>query len=239
VLRRPTQTHFIAGPLALITNLRKTMKMKRVILLSLIIFIASYAVIGQQFSIGIKPNFLIINAKYIENPNVFNIHVDSRPSFGFGFTLRKSFIDQLAIQLEPTFIEKGYNLDWGGGNYDAYKNDYISFPTLLIVTPFKNFNLELGPELSYLVSSKINFSYGLTRNNTSKDIHRFEASLVFGLSYSFFKRFDLGIRYGLGIIPYAKGLVVISDTSPLPEYKVYNRYFELSCNIRILTLGKK
>jgi Outer membrane protein beta-barrel domain len=215
--------------------------MKRIVFSLLTICFASLVTFAQQISLGIKPSFIILESKYFENPNITGLNLSSRSSYAVGFTGKMNLSKLLSIQIEPRFIEKGYNIKLGEGDYDIYKNGYISLPTLLCITPIHNLNIELGPEFAYLVSSKEKYNTGSFQDYKSQDQNHFELSLITGISYSFLKRFDLGIRYGIGLTPYENGEVAKADFAP-PEpkvnYKIYNRYFEFFLNTRIFTIIK-
>ena len=124
--------------------------MKRIVFSLLTIWFASLVTFAQQISLGVKPSFIILESKYFENPYVMGLNLSSRCSYAVGFTGKMNLSKFLSIQIEPGFIEKGYNIKLGEGDYDIYKNDYISLPALLCITPIHKLNIELGPEFAYL-----------------------------------------------------------------------------------------
>jgi hypothetical protein len=214
--------------------------MKRISVLLLIIISASFAVNGQQYSIGFKPSFLVIGAKYIEKPALMGINLSSRGSYGFGITLRDQVNRLIGFKVEPRYIDKGYNIKWSPEDEDIYRNNYISLPILIDFSPIKNFSLEVGPDICYLFSSGVKSSGNKSfQKNDSPNLKQFELSLVTGVSYSFLKRFDFGARYGLGLTAYDKGSVLIFDwTGPQINYKFVQNYFEFYLNTRFMTKSK-
>jgi hypothetical protein len=215
--------------------------MKRITISVFVVLLASCMTFGQQYSFGIKPSFIILEAKYIENPTLTALKLSSRSSYAVGLTVQRQLSKLLGVQIEPRFIEKGYNITWGPGDYAIYKNSYISLPTLLKICPIHNFNIELGPEFSFLVDSKRRNIRESFQDNNSDDQNLFELSFITGISYSFLKRSDLGIRYGFGLTPYENGklLPVDGPTYVNVTYKIYNRYFEFYLNTRIINNLKK
>ena len=219
--------------------------MKRIAFVFLITILGYYTANGQQISFGIKPSVLLLESKYIEKPSTFGLKLSSRYSYGFGITIKDQLNRLFAFQVEPRVVAKGFNLDFGGSAHTIYKNNYLSLPTLLFFQPIHNLNIELGPEFAYLINSK-------TKNNPNGSFYdykspyqkHFELSLISGISYSFFKRFDLGIRYGIALTPYENGKVIVEEDPFYTgiysniNYKIYNRYFEFYLNTRILTKSK-
>jgi len=206
--------------------------MKRISVYLLILFAASLSVTAQQYSIGFKPSFNIVGAKFIE-PYYYGIELDSKVAFSLGLTGEVKFIKAFSFQVEPRFISKGYNIS-NGDVYDKINNGYLSLPCLLRIEPINNFNLEFGPEVSFLI-----YSSSLTNQSGSFDNYKtgtpkpLELTIVAGLSYTFLERFDIGIRYGYGLTKYEEGKLI----SPYPMdtyYKIYTRYFEVYMNTIIL-----
>ncbi len=214
--------------------------MKRIAALLLITFAVFFTINGQQYSIGFKPSFLIIGAKYTEEPYLMGLNLSSGYSFGFGITLRDQINKLIGLKAEPRFIAKGYNLKWSPGDEDNFRNNYISLPILIDFSPFKNFSLEVGPDICYLFSSGVKTSGNKSfQKNNSHNLKKFEFSLVTGVFYSFLKRFDFGARYGFGLNASEKGTIIISDwDGPQTDYKFLQNYFEFYLNTRFKIKNK-
>ena len=216
--------------------------MNRITVLLLIIISASLAANGQEFSVGFKPSFLILDAKYIQTPLVIDVELSSRYSFGFGITLQKKINKRFAAQIEPRYIAKGFNVDLGSEIYDLFKTNYISLPTLVYFNPFSKLNIELGFDFAYLISSITKeYPNGNFHEYSSSDQNHFELSLISGISYSPFKQVEVGVRYEIGLTPYEAGIVTANydpygtgQTSSI-KYKTYNRFFELYLNVRLFS----
>jgi hypothetical protein len=214
--------------------------MKRIGVFLLIIISAFFTVNGQQYSIGFKPSFLIISAKYTEEPELMGLNLSSRGSYGFGITLEDQVNKLIGFKVEPRFIAKGYNINWSPEDVDIYKNNYISLPILIDISPIKKFSFEIGTDICYLFSSGVKSSGSQSfQKNDSPNLKHFEFSLVTGVSYLFLKRFDFGVRYGFGLTASDKGTLIISDYDvPQVDYKFVQNYFEFYLNTRFMIKTK-
>jgi hypothetical protein len=190
---------------------------------------------GQQLSVGFKTSFLALDTKLIADLSGYPpMEVKPRSSYGIGVTLSEQ-IKRFGIKVEPRFIVKGYNLDFGLSEIDVYRNNYLSLPILFSFSPASNLHLEIGPEFSYLLNSRVKY-YGSNsfKKNNSNNLKPYELSFITGASYSLIKHLDLGIRYGLSLTPFDKGQFLVSD-APFPpaDYKFIHRYWEFFLNTKI------
>jgi len=216
--------------------------MKKIVFLVLtMIFVVSFTCPAQQLSIGFKPSFLIVGAKYSEQPTSTDFSIKARSSYAIGITISDQINHLFGIKIEPRYIVKGYNFLWSSNEKDVIRNNYFSLPLLFSVSPIKNINFELGPEICHLFSSKIKWSGTKSfQSYESPDQKPLEISLLTGITYSLKNRFDFGTRFGIGFTPYEKGqLIVFDEQHPPVYYKVVQRYFEFYLNTRILTKNTK
>lgn len=212
--------------------------MKKITILLLIIIPAIFAANGQQYSLGFKPSFLIVNSKYTEEPEVFGLSPSARGSYAFGVTLGDQINRLIGLKTELRIIAKGYNINWGQdlNDKDIYRNNYLSLPILFTISPIQNLNIEFGLDFAYLLSSKVKSSGSTSfEKNNSPNMKPFEFSLLTGVNYTFSKRFDFGGRYGFGLTACENGPMLISDwPGPDPNYKYVQNYFEFYLNTRFL-----
>ena len=202
--------------------------MKIVFVYLLILFAASLSVTGQQFSIGFKPSLNIVGAKFIE-PYFYGIELDSKIAFSLGLAGNIKINRAFSFQVEPRFLSKGYNIS-NGDVHDKINNGYLSLPCLLRIEPIINFNLELGPEVSFLLySNSLKNQPGSFDNYKTGTPKPLELTIVAGLSYTLLERFDMGIRYGYGLTKYEDGKLITLDPMDI-YYKIYTRYFEVYLN---------
>ncbi|SFD85462.1 porin family protein [Flavobacterium phragmitis] len=119
---------------------------------------------------------------------------DTKSLVGFhvgGFAEIK-VIERLAIQPELLFSAQGARFEDVFGKYDA-KLNYINIPVLAKFYITKQFTVEAGPQLGFLVSAKI-------EGEDAKDIYKSaDFGFNFGAGYNFTDNFSAGVRYTLGL----------------------------------------
>jgi hypothetical protein len=209
-------------------------KLVSLFLFSVILITASFS---QQLSIGLKPSFLILDSKLSADLKGYpSMKLKPRCSYGIGVTVSEQ-IKKFGFNIEPRFIVKGFYINpFGLNEITIYRNNYLSMPALLTFSPTKHLNLEIGPEFSYLLNSKVKYpgsnSFVI---NDSNNLRSFELSLITGVSYTLIKNIDLGIRYGIGLTPVDKHKLIINGSSDPPvNYKFMQRYFEFSLTLRFI-----
>jgi hypothetical protein len=214
----------------------KTDSMKKIAFVSLISFTILFKCVAQELSIGLKPSFLIVGARYTENPATTDNRISSRYSYAIGFTVSDHINKSFGITIEPRFIVKGYNFDWVSGVTSVqviYRNNYFSMPVLFYVSPIHNVNFELGPEICYLISSKIkDYNINIFQSNEEPDQKQLEFSILTGITFSPSNKFGFGVRYGFGLTPFEKSYLA-RPFQYYYDYKIVQRYFEFSLDIRI------
>ncbi|MFO7258713.1 MAG: porin family protein [Bacteroidota bacterium] len=107
---------------------------------------------------------------------------DMRIAYHIGGFLNFSFSDALSLQPELLYNSIGAKADDQDGDM-AMKMNYISIPVSLIYS-FGNFNIQAGPQFSFLASAKAKYTEG----DVSADVDMKE----------YFKGTDLGVNIGLG-----------------------------------------
>lgn len=104
----------------------------------------------------------------------------STPLYGFngGVVFQLPLGDVIGLQPELLFSQKGYHATGstfiGSYDYKRYLN-FLDIPLLLRISPIKTFGIVLGPQYSYLLSTKTSFktgstSYVQTVNNENSNI---------------------------------------------------------------------
>lgn len=115
------------------------------------------------------------------------------------------------------------------------KMDYLTIPIMVKYNVFKRFNIEAGPQIGFLLSSKITAEYqdpdvifddGFTLDDKEYK-NTIDLSLGLGASYDWTSNFSTGIRYNLGISNvYRKGKEIIDDDGAYGSS--HNGVFQLS-----------
>jgi hypothetical protein len=136
---------------------------------------------------GIKGGVNLTNM-YVQDVSDENMKV----SFNAGFFAKLPVTQGFSIQPELLYTSKGAketydNFILGEGEY-RFNLNYIELPVLAVFNVAKNFNVHVGPYVSYLVSANIK---DLDDDGTIEDIKELDAEN--------FNRFDYGVAGGLGI----------------------------------------
>lgn len=136
---------------------------------------------------GIKAGVNLTNM-YVKDVSDENMKV----GFNAGFFAKLPITQGFSIQPELLYTSKGAketynNFIEGEGEY-RFNLNYIELPVLAVFNVAKNFNLHVGPYVSYLAEANIK---DLKDNGTMDEITDLDAEN--------FNRFDYGVVGGLGI----------------------------------------
>ncbi|KRD07297.1 hypothetical protein ASE21_17525 [Flavobacterium sp. Root901] len=174
--------------------------MKKVILTTIAILAFGFAN-AQQTRFGVKGGLNITN---------FSGDNDSNALVGFqlgGFAEIK-VIERLSIQPELLFSTQGAKFDRNGSNNDLdLKLNYINIPVLAKFYITKQFTVEAGPQIGFLVSAK-------SDGDDVKDFYKStDLGFNFGAGYNFTDNFSVGLRYTVGL-----SNVADYDTDDIDDY---------------------
>jgi len=144
-------------------------------------------ILNHKLSLGIKAG---CNLNSLRNTDSFSHNVsnfNSAPGFQFGIVGKVRINNLFGISVEPGLITKGAKRP----NDDLIiKFGYINMPILLIISPLKRLNFEIGPELNYRIyKSNWDFTYS-----------KFNLSTIIGLSYDITKKINFGTRFSYDLI---------------------------------------
>lgn len=160
--------------------------MKKLILSAIAIMAFAFSN-AQETRFGVKGGLNLTN---------FSGDVDTNVKAGFhvgGFAEIK-VIERLAIQPELLFSTQGarYNMQ-GGNSSGSYKLNYINVPVLAKFYVTKQFTVEAGPQIGFLVSAK-------NQDRDIKDAYRSaDYGFNFGAGYNFTDNLSVGLRYTVGL----------------------------------------
>lgn len=191
--------------------------MKRIFLIAFAVLAFGFAN-AQQTRFGIKGG---LNVTSFSGGNYY----DAKSLVGFqvgGFAEIK-IIERLSIQPEVLFSTQGAKFDGGvDGDFDS-KLNYINVPVLAKFYITKQFTVEGGPQLGFLVSAK-------SDGEDSKDLFKsVDTGFNFGAGYNFTDNVSVNLRYTVGLSNIAD-----YDTDDVDEY------FDSPKNsVLALTLGYK
>jgi hypothetical protein len=190
--------------------------MKRIILAAMAVMAFGFAN-AQKTRFGVKGG---LNLTTFAGGNYW----DAKSLVGFqvgGFAEIK-VIERLAIQPEVLFSTQGAKLEGNFGDFDD-KLNYINVPVLAKFFITKQFTVEAGPQLGFLVSAK-------REGHDAKDIFKsVDTGFNFGAGYNFTDNVSVNLRYTVGL-------------SNIADYEVDNteQYLDSPKNsVLALTLGYK
>lgn len=181
------------------------MKIKLLLIVSLVCSI-SY---GQQWTLGAKGGVNISSA------SIKNLPVETSSTIGFhlGGYASTAVTDQISVQPEVLFSLYG----WKSETINETRTlSYISIPVAVKYFLVENFNLQAGPQISFLVDASDDFADLL--KSTDFGVH-------FGAEYQITELIGATIRYNLGISN-------VLD-SPETEVKIRSRILQLSASYRL------
>ena len=174
----------------------------------------------SNFKLGIKGgvNFANLSSSDSEKSKVLT-------GINFGFFAKLPLSKSFAIQPEIYFTSKGseqtYRNDLSEGTA-KFELDYIEVPVLVVFDLTHNFNFQLGPYASYLVSSKVknvsDINFNFEDNIDSGDFNKFDTGVAVGIGYDT-KSIGFGIRYNLGLVTVGKEKTYLGTNYVFPDGK--------------------
>jgi hypothetical protein len=201
--------------------------MKKLIILAIGLFAATAA--SAQIRLGVKAGLNLPNIIKGDGNNDFKTKVN--PGFNAGITLDIPLITGLAFTPELLYSAKGYKAETPFGDFNQTTN-FIDIPILASINlGGSGLNLVVGPQVSFLMSTKNKFEsgFGTVEQQIIEDkSDRFKKSLVGGLigfRYDVNEKVDIHGRYALD---FQKNNV--DGSKETPEYK--NQVFSVGLGIK-------
>ena len=136
---------------------------------------------------------------------------------------------KFAIQPELFYSGQGSNfnliVNFNGTNYNTKNTlefNYINLPVLLKFYPTKNFNLEFGPQVSFILDADlvVRVNGQSSTQSQKQNFNDNDFGLNFGASYFFTKELFFNARY-------YQGLSNISKSQPGDDSTFKNTVFSL------------
>jgi hypothetical protein len=118
-----------------------------------------------------------------------------------GFTLDVPIIYPLSFSPEILFSQKGYSAQTADGDF-RQRNNFIDVPLLAKVKLGQNFNFVIGPQLSFLVSSKNSYRNGFVTVIDDRYDYAGNKTLlggVVGIGLDLSRSVDIHARYTIDI----------------------------------------
>lgn len=181
----------------------------------------SFAAQAQiDFKLGIKGgvNFANLSSSETNSNKVLT-------GINFGVFARLPISQSFALQPEMYFTSKGSQQTYQNAFTEGtakFELNYIEIPVLLIYDLTNNFNLQIGPYASYLVSSNVknvsDINFNFEDNIASGDFNKFDTGIVAGFGFDM-KSIGFGIRYNLGLVTVGKEKTYLGTKYVFPDGK--------------------
>lgn len=182
--------------------------------------------------IGIKGgmNFSKLITKDADNTKILN-------SFNLGVYAKLPVAKHIALQPELYYTPKGGEITYKGNviNGTALFNfRYLEVPLMIVVNITDNFNVQIGPYASFLLSSKVtnvsdNNLFDFEKNIDASDNNKLDIGIAIGAGIDV-SIISLGFRYNYGFnkVVNEKTFLGASYTIPDAHNGVINFYISLS-----------
>jgi opacity protein-like surface antigen len=171
--------------------------MKKLILVAVFVLAASTNMQGQFVKFGIKAGL------NYANQNGTDITVDAKTyqteaitSYHAGLVAEIGVLEGLSIQPELLYSTQGADFKNAADEIFIRKVGYLSIPVMAKINLNKTVSLELGPQVSFLLSEKDELDF----NNANT----FDFSVAGGLSFKVTESIFISGRYGLGLTEVSK-----------------------------------
>ncbi len=203
--------------------------MKKVIIVAMGVLFAG-AVNAQSF--GIKGG---LNFSNIIKTNDENFNTEIKAGINAGLFAEIPIISSLALAPELMFSQKGYktsgNSLLGGPNEYSVTTNFIELPILAKINASDKFSIVLGPQVSFLTSTKEVFKQGSSsyQNTIREENDRLKKSLfggVAGIGLDLTQKVSLHGRYSLDFQKNNE-----DGTTETPKYK--NQVYQLSLGLKL------
>ncbi len=173
--------------------------MKKIILSSLLVLAFGFTY-AQKAEFGFKGGLNVSNQNFV---GAGAPSTSALVGVNIGFFVDLKVADKLVIQPELLYSTQGTKLNWlsDGVTINSFKLAYINIPVMVKYYATKDFSLEVGPQIGFLTSAKVNG----TANGTTVDVdakkfyNSTDFGINFGAGYDFTKKISAGIRYNLGL----------------------------------------
>ena len=201
--------------------------MRKIILSALAVFAFSFAN-AQQTKFGVKGGLNLSNWA----GDTDGVNLKYKVGFNGGLFADVKLSEKVSLQPEVLYSLVGtkiddFTIDIDGQEYTGDVNfnmSYIYIPVMLELKVAEKFNLEVGPQLGFLLSAKSVTKLEGNSQKVKEDIksifNTIDFGLNFGANYDFDEHFILGFRYNLGLSNIAK-------TEEGDSSKIQNSVFSL------------
>jgi opacity protein-like surface antigen len=169
--------------------------MKKTILVTALLSIMCFSAQAQLLKLGIKAglNYANETGSSIKTTKISDYSQEASTGYHAGLVAQIGLSKGISFQPELLYTSQGSKYESLVSSVADINNElgYISIPAILKIDLSKTFSLELGPQASFLLSSKDNVNLN--------DANTFDFSVVGGLGINITKSIFVQARYGLGL----------------------------------------
>lgn len=198
------------------------MKNTKKLFISIVLFAFPLLTVNAQsdYKLGIKggANFANLSSSTTQNSEVLS-------GINIGLFAKVPLNKTFALQPEIYFTSKGSQQTYENAFVTGkakFELNYIEIPIMLVLDLTNNFNFQLGPYVSYLISSKVenssDSSFSFEENIDSDDFNKFDTGIAAGFGYET-KTIGFGIRYNLGLLSVGKEKNYLGTNYVFPDGK--------------------
>lgn len=214
------------------------MKKLRIIMVFMFSICLSQFTFSQSSSDSSKLKFGVKGGVNFSNLYTSNT-VDENVLIGFnaGLFARLPITKTFAIQPELLYTTKGSELKYNNAfvnGTSTFRLNYIELPVLLVINLTNNFNLHIGPYVSYLLDGKAKNDvqgtlFDIENNLKNEDYNKFDTGLSAGLGFDT-ETIGFGVRYNYGLQKVGKERNFFGTNYTFPDGKnsMINLYLSYS-----------
>ncbi|WP_281232070.1 porin family protein [Flavobacterium gelatinilyticum] len=152
--------------------------------------------------------------------------VSSLVGFHVGGFAEIKIIEKLAIQPELVFSTQGAKEKFFGEKYNTNLN-YLNIPVVAKYYITKEFSVEAGPQIGFLVSAK-------SDGEDVKDLYKsIDAGFNIGAGYNFTENLSVNLRYYLGLAN------VVDTNDDYEDWEDFVDSYRVNNNVISLSVGYK
>lgn len=194
--------------------------MKKLVLSTVLLFIGVLSFQAQNIKIGPKAgvNLATLDGDIDDAKIKTGFHIGAMAEIGLS--------DKFAIQPELLYSTQGTTQEYSSLDFDVkntWKLDYLNLPIIGKYYVAEGFSVELGPQVGFLLHSKIKAEAG--GESEEDDIKEYLKNVDFGLNAGLGYRLGNGISFGAR---YNLGLSNINDSENADDHKLKHGVIQIS-----------
>jgi hypothetical protein len=163
-------------------------------LLIFVSFLFLFPLMAQRFNGSI---FAGVSANQVDGDTQGGF---KKPGFVGGVSVETAFSETLGVKIELFYIGKGAKQQIDGVEEFNTSLHYVEMPFLLTFKPIEKAEIDFGPAISYIISSKLK-NYGEIVDGALYDIHNFDFSAMISIIYFISDKIGCNVMFNYSIVP--------------------------------------